>query len=159
MKRLATADSIPFPELFSYNRKQLDAYQEESCNQQRLAFRQAQRATIAGLIILTVGIVLSFGQSFGAGQYAAASLAGLGAALSAFIANTFAKSAREANQQLNLYYREPHMVGRVMVTEHLAQELSDEFKPEQLSAMIAALLAWPLPGDPPTLQGEGSKVK
>jgi len=147
LKGLTESDSIPFSKLFSYNRKQLDAYQEESRNQQRAAFRQAQLASLVGLVILAAGIVVSLGQAPGSSQYVVAGLAGLGTALGAFISNTFASSARQADQQLNLYYREPHMIGRVMVTEHLAQGLNEDSRNEQLSAMISTMLGWPLPGD------------
>ena len=149
LRGLTESDTIPFSKLFSYNRKQLDAYQEESRNQQRAAFRQAQLASVVGLVILAAGIVVSLGQAPGSSQYVVAGLAGLGAALSAYISNTFARSARQADQQLNLYYREPHMIGRVMVTEHLAQGLSEDRRNEQLTAMITTMLGWPLPGDEP----------
>jgi hypothetical protein len=150
LKRLADSEDISFGPLFAYNRRQLDAYQEESRNQQRSAFHQAQFASAAGLTVIIVGIAASLSQSPGSDQYVVAGLAGLGALLSGFIANTFASSARQANQQLNLYYREPHMVGRMMVAERLAHRMCGDDRSEQAKAMIAQMLAWPLPGNSDT---------
>ncbi|GAA0511778.1 hypothetical protein Ade02nite_44570 [Paractinoplanes deccanensis] len=49
------------------------------------------------------GIALSLSRSTGTDRYVVSGLAGLGALLSGFLANTFAKSVRQAGQQLNLY--------------------------------------------------------
>lgn len=69
---------IPIDALFRYNRRQLDAYQELSRNQQRLAFRHAQAASLAGLVVLVVGVALSFRIAPGGPSYAVAGLTGLG---------------------------------------------------------------------------------
>jgi hypothetical protein len=145
LKNLSSTDNIAFSALFVYNRRQLDAYQEESRNQQRTSFRHAQMASIAGLAILAIGIAVSLGQLPGSDKFVVAGLTGLGAVLSGFIANTFARSARQANEQLNHFYKEPHMVGRVMVAERLVQGMPDDQKANELKLMISSLLAWPLP--------------
>ena len=86
--RLASDPALPLPLLFSYNRRQLDAYQEESRNQQRAAFRQAQIASIAGLVLLAAGIAAVVLGSTGIDKYVVAALSGMGAAASGYVANT-----------------------------------------------------------------------
>jgi len=143
---MTASDPIALKDLFRYTRRQLDAYQEESRNQQRLAFRRAQFASVLGLVVLIIGIVLSLKEAPGSDKYVVAGLSGLGAALSGYIASTFIGTARRADEQLNLYYREPHMMGRLVVAERLATTICDSCKKEMGESMIAQALAWPLPG-------------
>jgi hypothetical protein len=144
--KMTKSDQIALADLFRYTRRQLDAYQEESRNQQRLAFRHAQLASMAGLAVLIIGIVVSLQVAPGSDKYVVAGLSGLGAALSGYVADTFIKTARLADEQMNLYYREPHMMGRLVVTERLARTLCESCKKEMGESMIAQALAWPLPG-------------
>lgn len=146
LRKMTASDPIALKDLFRYTRRQLDAYQEESRNQQRLAFRRAQFASVFGLVVLIVGIVVSLKEAAGSDKYVVAGLSGLGAALSGYIASTFIGTARRANEQLNLYYREPHMMGRLVVAERLATTICDSCKKEMGESMIAQALAWPLPG-------------
>jgi len=146
LRKMTASDPIALKDLFRYTRRQLDAYQEESRNQQRLAFRRAQFASVLGLVVLIIGIVLSLKEAPGSDKYVVAGLSGLGAALSGYIASTFIGTARRADEQLNLYYREPHMMGRLVVAERLATTICDSCKKEMGESMIAQALAWPLPG-------------
>lgn len=146
LRKMTASDPIALKDLFRYTRRQLDAYQEESRNQQRLAFRHAQFASALGLVVLVIGIVVSLKGAPGSDKYVAAGLSGLGAALCGYIANTFIRTARRADEQLNLYYREPHMMGRLVVAERLATTICDSCKNQMGESMIAQALAWPLPG-------------
>jgi len=143
---MTASDPIALKDLFRYTRRQLDAYQEESRNQQRLAFRHAQLASVLGLVVLMIGIVVSLQEAPGSDKYVVAGLTGLGAALSGYIANTFIRTARRADDQLNLYYREPHMMGRLVIAERLATTICHSCRKEMGESMIAQALAWPLPG-------------
>jgi len=143
---MTKSDKIALKDLFRYTRRQLDAYQEESRNQQRLAFHHAQIASLAGLAVLIIGIVVSLQVAPGSDKYVVAGLSGLGAALSGYVADTFIKTARLADEQLNLYYCEPHMMGRLVVAERLAGTMCESCKKEMGEFMIAQALAWPLPG-------------
>lgn len=138
-------DDIPLKTLFRYNRRQLDAYQEESRNQQRIAFRHAQFASLAGLLVLIIGIAVSLREAPGSDKYVVAGLSGLGAALSGYVAHTFVRSARQADRQLNLYYQEPHMMGRLILAERIAKEICKEDEEKMGKSMITRVLAWPLP--------------
>ena len=146
LRKMTASDPIALKDLFRYTRRQLDAYQEESRNQQRLAFRHAQLASVLGLVVLMIGIVVSLQEAPGSDKYVVAGLTGLGAALSGYIANTFIRTARRADDQLNLYYREPHMMGRLVIAERLATTICHSCRKEMGESMIAQALAWPLPG-------------
>jgi hypothetical protein len=139
------ADGMPLTNLFRYNRRQLDAYQEESRNQQRVAFRHAQFASLAGLLVLIIGIAVSLSEAPGSDKYVVAGLSGLGAALSGYVARTFFSSARQADRQLNFYYQEPHMMGRLILAERITKELCKENEEEMDKFMVTQVLTWPLP--------------
>ena len=98
-------------------------------------------------MVLVAGVILSLQQSPASDKYIVAGLTGLGALLSAYLGNTFLMSARRADSQLNLYYREPHMMGRVLVGERLASTMCADDKSEEAKTMIATLMAWPIPED------------
>jgi hypothetical protein len=141
----AEGEALSLPALFAYNRRQLDAYQDESRRQQRLAFRHAQAAALAGLGVLVVGIASSLRQGPGSSAYVVAGLSGLGAVLSGYVADVFLRAARRADEQLTLFYGEPHMTGRVLLAECLIDRLCADARDERGRETLAQLLAWPLP--------------
>lgn len=143
---MTESGEIPLPALFKYNRQQLDAYQEDSRNQQRVAFRHAQFASLVGFIVLATGIAVSLKDAPGSEKYVVAGLSGLGAALSGYVANTFVKSARRADRQLNLYYAEPHMMGRLITAERIAMTMCKSEEEHVGESIVTQLLAWPIPG-------------
>jgi hypothetical protein len=149
-------DPIELHALFRYNRQQLDAYQEDSRNQQRAAFRHAQFASLVGFVVLVAGIAISLKQVPGSEKYVVAGLSGLGAALSGYVANTFVKAARRADRQLNLYYAEPHMMGRLIAAERIATTLCKSDEEHAGTAIITQALAWSIPGADGTKDGKAS---
>jgi hypothetical protein len=144
-------DDIPLHLLFAYNRRQLDAYQEEARNQQRLAFRYALLTSMLGFVVLLAGIAASFRAGPGTEAYVAAGLSGVGAALSAYVAGTMLRISRRADTQLNQFYMEPHMMGRLLLSERLMRSSDAAVKNDERDAIIKQALinqalAWPLPG-------------
>lgn len=93
--------------------------------------------------------MLSFSDNPASEKYVVAGLTGLGALLSAFLANTFYQSHRDANEQLNHYYLEPQRTGRILAAERLARFLNEEPGAGYADRMIEALLKWEMP----TIQG------
>lgn len=145
-------ERIPLNTLFAYNRRQLDAYQQEARNQQRLAFRYALLTSALGFVVLAVGISASFKGGPGTEAYVAAGLSGVGAALSAYVAGTMLRISRRADTQLNRFYMEPHMMGRLLLTERLMESADPAMKNAQREELIQRALTWPLPG----ANGDGS---
>jgi ABC-type transport system involved in cytochrome c biogenesis permease component len=115
--------------------------------QQRSAFMLAQAASAAAFIVLLIGLALSFQDSPASEKYVAAGLSGVGATLSAFLANTFYTAHRAANEQLNRYYLEPQRTGRILAAERLARFLNEAPGVVHAEPMIAALLSWEMPGE------------
>jgi hypothetical protein len=153
LRDLGQREDVPLNKLFVYNRRQLDAYQEQSRRQQRSAYRHAQAAGLAGILVLIVGILISYQQGTGTDTYVVSGLTGLGTLLSGYMGTTFLATARRADEQLNLYYKEPHMMGRLIVAERVAKTLCPADKPEEGKAMISQLLTWPLPEIPVAKNG------
>lgn len=142
---IAKRDDLPLNMLFELNRRQLDEYQEMTKKQQRSAFRLTQVASVIAFLALIAGVVLSMQNSPGSEKYVVAGLSGLGALLSAFLANTFYQAHRDANRQLNRYYLEPQRTGRIIAAERLARFLHE---PAYANRMIKSLLEWEMPIEP-----------
>lgn len=137
---IATDKELSITKLFELNRRQLDEYQEMTKKQQRSAFLLTQIASVVAGVALVVGIVLSFRGPTGAETYVVSGLSGLGALLSAFLANSFFQSHRDANDQLNRYYVEPERTGRILAAERVARFLKDEPGITHADKIIDALL-------------------
>jgi len=144
VRDIASRPDLPLTMLFELNRRQLDEYQEMTKKQQRSAFL-LQIASVVAFLALVVGIGLSLQDNPGTGKYVVAGLSGLGALLSAFLANTFYQSHRDANNQLNRYYLEPQRTGRILAAERLARYLNEEPGMAHTNRMIEALLSWEMP--------------
>jgi hypothetical protein len=156
LQEMTHSSHIELPALFRYNRQQLDAYQEDSRNQQRAAFRHAQFASLVGFVVLLTGIAISLKEAPGSEKYVVAGLSGLGAALSGYVANTFVKAARQADRQLNLYYAEPHMMGRLIAAERIATTMCKSEEENLGTSIVTQSLAWPIPGADGTKNGKVS---
>lgn len=132
--------------LFAYNRRQLDAYQEEARNQQRLAFRYALWTSTLGFAVLLAGISVSFRLGPGSETYVAGGLSAVGAALSAYVAGTMLRIYHRADTQLNRFYLEPHMLGRLLLAERLMDSRDTAGSVSNRDTIIRRILEWPLPG-------------
>ncbi len=149
-------ERLPLAGLFELNRRQLDEYQEMTKRQQRLAFRATWGASVVALVILVTGILLSFRMSPGSGQYVVGGLTGLGSLLSAFLGNTFFKGHRDAMDQLNFYYAEPSLTGRLLAAERIAEKLDVRHRDRYAAELVKALTEWrpPSPDGKATADGK-----
>lgn len=132
--------------LFELNRRQLDEYQHLTKRQQQLAFRMTWTAAIAGFGVLVACIVLAFLAKKPEQRYLVSGLGALSAGISGYLGKTFYEGHRAAMRQLNVYYREPYMTGRVLAVERLVTQLArtPAVRPF-LNDIVAALLQWQLP--------------
>lgn len=143
LKKLSNEEGdIPLAKLFKLNRQQLDEYQQLTKQQQRLSFRMTQITSVLGFLVLLAGISVSMRAAAGVPTYLVAGLTGLGAVLSAYLSRTFFLAHQRADRQLNLYYREPHMMGRVLIAERI---MGKSATVGQRDALVNQLLKWPLP--------------
>ena len=152
LREVRTAEELPLHLLFAYNRRQLDAYQEEARNQQRIAFRYALFTSVLGLGVLVAGIAASLRVGPGTEGYVAAGLSAVGAALSAYIAATMLRISQQADVQLNRFSMEPHMMSRLLLAERLTQSADAAVAADEREAMIKQVLEWPLPGEGQSLE-------
>jgi hypothetical protein len=110
--------------MFELNRRQLDEYQELTKSQQRMAFALTWGAAVASLLILVIGstVALRVGD---ADKYIAGGLTALGSLLSAFLGAVFFRGHEHAMNQLNHYYLEPSLTGRMLAVERMLEHLPD----------------------------------
>jgi hypothetical protein len=132
-----TEDALPLPELFIFNRRQLDEYQALTKRHATLAFRNAQFAACIGLVLLVGGTVLALGQDSASAQYTAAALSSVGTLVSGYISRTFFRSSRDAMNQLRIYYEEPFLTSRALSAERVIGKMQP---PESASASFAVLV-------------------
>jgi hypothetical protein len=136
---LAVDPALPLHRLFDVTRKQLDAYQELTRRQQRAAFAAALASSVAGLVVIITGILVSLQVNPGSGEYVVAGLTGIGSLLSAFITATFFALSRRATRQLNRYYEEPRITGLLLLAERLLSTYAKGSK-DEVDHMIDELL-------------------
>jgi hypothetical protein len=137
---------LPLPGLFELNRRQLDEYQSITKRQQSSAFAMTWAASIAGFLVLIAGVIVSLRQNTGTEQYVVTGLTGLGALLSGYLTKTFYDGHRAAMSQLNLYYREPYMTGRLLAAERIIGKLDENAANRKLAEeIVKGLLEWQLP--------------
>ncbi|MDQ1695965.1 MAG: Histone H1-like nucleoprotein, partial [Frankiaceae bacterium] len=71
---------------------------------------------------------------------------GLGALLSGYLTKTFYEGHRAAMRQLNLYYREPYMTGRLLAAERIIGKLDNNAANRKFAEeIVKGLLEWQLP--------------
>ena len=133
--------------LFELNRRQLDEYQEMTKRQQRIAFGLTWGASVVAFGVLVGGTALSLRQTPGSAQYVVGGLTGLGTLLSGFLSKTFYDGHREAMEQLNFYYAEPSMTGRVLAAERIIKKLGMRKGPgpgagDVAREIVTGLLTW-----------------
>lgn len=139
---------LSLPMLFNLNRRQLDEYQVLTKQQQRAAFRLTWLAAFMGFAVLLVSItMLASSAVTGADKYILSAVTGLGAALSGYLGQTFFRAHREAMDQLNYYYGEPSLTGRLLAAERITGNLKakGDTQAEYVKRMVEALLDWENP--------------
>jgi len=147
LTQLCDEDDLPLNELFEYNRRQLDAYQQLTRRQQSVAFFLTWGAATVGLAVLAVGIALSYRTRTGTASYVVGGLSGLGTLLSGYLGKTFFNGYKEAIKQLAFYYAEPSLTGRVLMAERAAQNLDDKHLGKYADAIVNKLVTWDPPAD------------
>jgi hypothetical protein len=117
---------LPLAKLFQLNRRQLDQYQEMTKRQEGVAFKLTWGAAVFGFGVLIAGIVLSYRVDTGTSRYVVGGLSGLGTLLSGYLGKTFLDSHTQAMEQMNRYYREPLLTGRLLAAERIADQSRNE---------------------------------
>jgi hypothetical protein len=102
--------------------------------------------------VLVTGIVLSFRTDPGIEQYVIAGLAGLGALLSSYLGKIFFEGQPAAMEQLNFYYAEPSLTGRVLAAERIAENMVRKPQATYAKEFVRMLLTWE-PPQPPAQHG------
>lgn len=140
--------SLPLPQLFELNRRQLNEYQEMTKRQQQMAFQLTWAASVLAFAVLVVGATVSLRVPAGSSQYVAGGLTGLGTLLSGFLGKTFFEGHRHAMDQLNYYYAEPSMTGRMLAAERIVEKLANGKQTDYARDIVKSLLTWQPPSAP-----------
>lgn len=135
--------SLPLPELFVLNRRQLDEYQTITKRQQAMAFMLTWAATGLAFVVLVLGIILSYRTEPGTDQYVVAGLTGLGSLITAFLTKTFYDGYDKATKQLSVYYAEPNLTGRALAAERLIDGMEDREARTAAAREVMAVLLMP----------------
>jgi hypothetical protein len=122
----ALDDAKDLVALIKANRRQMSAYDVLAQAQAQTAFRNAQLAMGAGLLVLVGGSIVAISAPSVATKVATASLTAIGGALSGFIAKTFLVTYRSAIDQLNFYFEQPLITSYLLAAQRLINELKDE---------------------------------
>lgn len=130
--------------MFVLNRQQLDEYQQLTRRQQRTAFALTWGAAVAALLILVAGSILAL-RVGDQDKYITGGLTALGTLLSTFLGKTFFRGHERAVEQLNLYYLEPSLTGRMLAAERILRHFPDAEKPKHAAEIMAKILAWEFP--------------
>lgn len=109
--------------MFELNRRQLDEYQEITKTQQRTAFVLTWSASVAAFLILVVGSFVALQVVGPDEKFIAGGLTALGSLLSAFLGAVFFRGHDHAANQLNHYYLEPSLTGRILAVERMLEHL------------------------------------
>jgi len=155
-KACADENPLQIQELFQLNRRQLDEYQLITRKQQKSAFLLAQVASVVAFAVLVGGVFIALGQTDDVDKYITGGLSALGTLLSGFLAATFFKSSKDANEQMNRYYLEPQRTGRLLAAERIVNSIPSAT--EQIRTdMITAVLGWEMPPYAVENQDDGKK--
>ncbi|WUR84296.1 hypothetical protein OG967_38780 [Streptomyces phaeochromogenes] len=111
-QKLADLKTVtPLATLLELNQSQIDEYHRIATDQADRSFRSSQRAMALGLVVI-VGCFAA-GLYFGNGQTKVfvAAIAGVAAALSAFLNRTYLQMYGQTLSQLNRYFEQPVLTG------------------------------------------------
>jgi hypothetical protein len=122
--------------LIKANRKQMSAYDVLVQAQAKTAFRNAQFAMGAGLLVLLFGAIVALSSAELQAKIVTATLTTIGGALAGFIAKTFLDTYRRSIQQLNFYFQQPLITSYLLAAQRLVNELSGARKDTALMELI-----------------------
>ncbi|MCZ2402197.1 hypothetical protein IV498_03125 [Paenarthrobacter sp. Z7-10] len=132
--------NLQLPRLFDLNRRQLDQYQDLTKSQQHVAFVLTWCAAVGAFLVLIAGSILAL-RVGDEDKFITGGLTALGTILSTFLGKTFFEGHREAMKQLNYYYAEPSLTGRLLAAERILDQLPSESRSEYVAALITRILA------------------
>jgi hypothetical protein len=113
--------------LWRLTERRLNVYHEIATGQARDSFRSAQRAIIAGFIVIIATALISVFLSENATvTIVVGALGAVGACLSAYIGRTFLRLQESAAAHLHSYFEQPQEQFRYLAAERLLAHLGDE---------------------------------
>ncbi len=137
--------------LIKANRKQMSAYDVLVQAQAKTAFRNAQFAMGAGLLVLLFGAIVALSTADLQAKIVTATLTAIGGTLAGFIAKTFLDTYRRSIQQLNFYFQQPLITSYLLAAQRLVNELSGAQRETSLMELIKRVAVtlirpWVVPG-------------
>ncbi|MER5228242.1 TRADD-N-associated membrane domain-containing protein [Streptomyces flaveus] len=126
-QKLADLKTVtPLATLLELNQSQIDEYHRIATDQADRSFRSSQRAMALGLLVIVgcfaAGLYFANGQT----KVFVAAIAGVAAALSAFLNRTYLQMYGQTLSQLNRYFEQPVLTGYYLTAERLAQNLGED---------------------------------
>jgi hypothetical protein len=138
--RLATQDVIPLPQLWAVTQKRLDFYHGIATVQARVSFRYAQAARVAGFLTVILATIFAATAATTTASVVIAVLGGVGAALSAYIGNTFVRTQESAAGHLKSYFLQPLEFSKYLAAERLMRFSSESNRDAIIAPMVLAML-------------------
>ncbi|MFD5940562.1 hypothetical protein [Streptomyces griseus] len=138
---------LGLPELWEATHARLDLYHRIATSQAETSFRNAQRAMVAGFLLLILFAGIALWASTTAVAIVAGGLGAVSAALAGYVAKTFIRSQEAAATHLRSYFDQPLELSRYLAAERLVADgdLSQEQRGEILSALVQAMATGPQP--------------
>lgn len=125
--------------VWAATQRRLDYYHKIALSQSRNSFLFGQGAAIGGFIVLVLGAIVAAASRETTGAVVAGALGAVGAALSAFISATFAKSQESATKQLRDYFAQPLHLSKVLTAERLASQLPEDQRAPVIEVIVRAI--------------------
>lgn len=140
-QKLADLKTVtPLATLLELNQSQIDEYHRIATDQADRSFRSSQRAMALGLLLIlgcfAAGLYFANGQT----KVFVAAIAGVAAALSAFLNRTYLQMYGQTLSQLNRYFEQPVLTGYYLTAERLAQNLGEDPESEMRRRIIDQVL-------------------
>ncbi|WP_157878963.1 hypothetical protein [Streptomyces sp. CT34] len=122
------------------NQAQIDEYHGIATDQADRSFRSSQRAMALGLLIIVGCFAAGLYFTGGATKVFVAAIAGVAAALAAFLNRTYLHVYGQTLSQLNRYFERPVLTGCYLTAERLSQGLKDDPESDMRRRIIDQVL-------------------
>lgn len=126
--------------LIRLNRSQIQAYDLLARKHSASSHRASLAAMAVGLVMVGAGLAIVWLAPEAATKYSAAIIAATGTASGGFIAQTFIRVQRSAQDQMRYYFQQPLIHSYLLMAERLASQLPDELRGREYSGIISASL-------------------
>ncbi|WP_157878944.1 hypothetical protein [Streptomyces sp. CT34] len=130
----------PLATLLELNQTQIDEYHRIATDQADRSFRSSQRAMALGLLIIVGCFAAGLYFTGGATKVFVAAIAGVAAALAAFLNRTYLQMYGQTLSQLNRYFEQPVLTGYYLTAERLSQGLKDDPESDMRRRIIDQVL-------------------